>query len=100
VGAGGSKFDDRNVGWAVVFDSADLLFLDSNASLDETSCDRVRFVWRRNAGLSREDCALQLLATAMPGGCSKGKLAGLLRGWDDVEEQWGNICSGLWMRID
>jgi hypothetical protein len=53
--------------------------------------DRVRFVLRRNAGLSREDCALQLLATAMPGACSKGKLAGLLREWDDVEEQWVTI---------
>jgi hypothetical protein len=49
--------------------------------------DRVRFVWRRNAGLSREDYALQLLATAMPGACANGKLAGLLREWDDVGEQ-------------
>jgi hypothetical protein len=87
VGAGGSKFDDRNVGWAVVFDLANLLFLDSNASFSETSCDRGKFVLRRNAGLSREDYALQLLATAMPGACSKGKLVGLLWEWDDVEEQ-------------
>jgi hypothetical protein len=87
VGAGGSKFDDRNVGWVVVFDSANLLFLDSNAGFGEMSCDRGKFVWRRNAGLSREDYALQLLATAMPGACAKGKLAGLLWEWDDVEEQ-------------
>jgi hypothetical protein len=54
-------------------------------------CDRIKFVWRRNAGLFREDYALQLLATAMSGACSKGKLAGLLREWDDVEEQWVTI---------
>jgi hypothetical protein len=41
-------------------------------------------------GLSTEDYALQLLATAMPGARSNGKLARLLQSWvdeDDVEEQ-------------
>jgi hypothetical protein len=44
--------------------------------------DRVRFVLRRNAGLSREDYALQLLTTAMPGARANGRLARLFQEWD------------------